>query len=190
MFEAVDVQDFMWDPFGSHTRQGPGRCRWVVHRVWLSLEDCLHRVEDGRWNTVSAKGVTEDELRRMGTGQKYDEVWQERMEASGFSTLNFTARGEQIHELHEWHDGERVLCVLDNQVLVQDEESQCVGELPFPTYRPTPLQGQMVGIGDLEPLEHLRSANSTPSGLSAATRRRSRLLPATRTTRQRSTRRT
>jgi hypothetical protein len=28
--------------------------------------------------------------------------------------------------------------------------------LPFQVYRPTPLQKQMVGIGDLEPLEHLQ----------------------------------
>jgi hypothetical protein len=157
MFEDVDPFDFMWDPFGSDTRPGAsGRCRWVVHRVWLSLEDCLRRVEDGRWATASARGLNEDELRRLGSSNKYDEVWQERMEASGFSSLNFTARGEQIHELHEWHDGERVLSVLDRTLLVQDEESQCVGTLPFQVYRPTPLQRQMVGIGDLEPLEHLQ----------------------------------
>jgi hypothetical protein len=49
-----------------------------------------------------------------GRSNKYDEVWQERMEASG-SRRDY-ARGEQIHELHEWHDGERVLTVLDRTV--------------------------------------------------------------------------
>jgi hypothetical protein len=41
------------------------------------------------------------------------------------------------------------------QVLVQEAENGCRG-IPFQVYRPTPLQGQMVGIGDLEPLEHLQ----------------------------------
>jgi hypothetical protein len=50
----------------------------------------------------------------------------------------------------------RVLTVLDRQVLVQDAENPCVGMIPFMAYRPTPLQKQMVGIGELEPIEHLQ----------------------------------
>jgi hypothetical protein len=153
-FEAVSVFDFMWDPMSS-AMTGSGRARWVVHRIWLDLGDCLHRVDSGDWNTESAKLLDEDVLRGMGSGQKYDEVWQERMEASGFGSFNLS-RGEHIHELLEWHDGDRVLSVLDRSVLVQDGENQCVGSLPFQVYRPTPLQGQMVGIGDLEPLEHMQ----------------------------------
>jgi hypothetical protein len=33
--------------------------------------------------------------------------------------------------------------------------TRCVGQMPFQTYRPTPLQKQMVGIGEIEPIEHL-----------------------------------
>ncbi len=152
MFEDVDVFDFMWDPYGSDART----CGWMIHRLWLSTEGALSRVKAGQWNTESAGLLDEDAVRGMGGGQKYDETWQDRLEASGFGSFNHSMRGEQPHEVLEFHDGHRVLTVLDRQVLVQDEESPLVGLMPFQVYRPTPLQKQMVGIGDLEPLEHLQ----------------------------------
>jgi hypothetical protein len=99
----------------------------------------------------------EERLRSMGGGQKYDEIWNERMTARGFGAANYNRRGDQLHEVWEWHDGNRVLTVLDRQVLVQAGENPCVGHLPFVAYRPTPLQKQMIGIGDMEPLEHLQA---------------------------------
>ena len=151
MFEDVDIFDFMWDPYGSDMRT----CEWVVHRTWLSLDACLDRIDSGAWNTITAQGLDEERLRGMGQGQKYDEIWQDRMEASGLPQFAGTPRGEQIHECWEWHDGREVLTVLDRQALVQSNENQSVGIIPFHVYRPTPLQKQMVGIGDLEPIEHL-----------------------------------
>jgi hypothetical protein len=153
-FEAVSVFDFMWDPMSS-AMQGTGKARWAVHRIWLDTEDCLARIESDQWSTASAKLLDRLKLDGMGSGQKYDEVWQERMAASGFSSFNLSRNGG-VHELLEWHDGDQVMSVLDREVLVQHGENQCVGLLPFQVYRPTPLQGQMVGIGDLEPLEHLQ----------------------------------
>jgi hypothetical protein len=158
-FEAVDIFDFMWDPMGGGLL-GSNRCRWVVHRLWMGPEQVLDRVQSGAWNTQSAQGLTVEKLQAMGNGQKYDEIWQERLTASGFGSMNMSVRGDQVHEVWEWHDGDRVLTALDRQVLVQEAENGCRG-FPFSAYRPTPLQGQMVGIGDLEPLEHLQSELDT-----------------------------
>jgi hypothetical protein len=158
MFDDVDPYDFFWDQFGSSMR-GPGRVQWVIHRTWLSLEGVLERLRSGVWNTATAEGLSEDELRKMGGDRsKYDEIWNERMTASGlpsYSAAGLT-RGEQIHEVLEWHDGIQVGTLLDRECLVQAAESPCVGDIPFVTYRPVPLQKQMVGIGDLEPLEHIQ----------------------------------
>jgi len=153
MFEDVDIFDFMWDPYGSDTRT----CEWMCHRVWLSTRAVMERLEQKVWPTVSAQSLTEDEVRSLGGGsrQHYDDVWRERLLASGFSSFNFTDRGEQPHEVLEFHDGDRVLTVLDRQVLVQEAENPCY-QMPFQLYRPTPLNKQMVGIGDLEPVEHLQ----------------------------------
>jgi hypothetical protein len=152
MFEDVDVFDFMWDPYGSDMQT----CEWAIHRIWLSTRACLDRVTSGAWNTASAQLLDEDKVRGMSSGQKYDEIWNERLEASGFGSFTNSAHGEQPHEILEFHDGTQVVTVLDRQVLVQDAESPLLGVLPFQVYRPTPLQKQMVGIGDLEPLEHLQ----------------------------------
>lgn len=164
-FIDVDVFDFMWDPMGS-AMTGQDRAKWVVHRMWLDLGGCLQRLRSGVWNSESARALlaepsAEDKLRSMGNGQKYSEVWNGRMEASGFNLGNMAARGEQVHEVWEWHDGDRVRTVLDRCLLVQDAESPCCGTMPFQVYRPTPLQKQMVGIGDLEPLEHLQREMDT-----------------------------
>ena len=155
-FEDVDPFDFMWDPYGYDLRT----CGWVIHRTWRSLAYCLGMMRSGAWNTPSvqallADGREEEHVRAMGARNRYDEVWADRMQASGFTSSNLTTGGE-IHEVWEWHDGERVNTVLDRSLPVVDGENPCLGHKPFVIYRPTPLQHQMVGIGDLEPLEHLQ----------------------------------
>jgi hypothetical protein len=153
VFEDVDVFDFMWDPYGSDLRT----CEWVVHRVWMSTDAVMQRMQEGVWNTESAKQLTPDLIKQIGgDGQRYDEIWQDRLEVSGFRSWTKLTRGEQPHELLEWHDGDMVYTILDRQVLVQEAENPCVGYMPFQIYRPTPINKQFVGIGDLEPLEHLQ----------------------------------
>lgn len=150
-FEDVDVFDFMWDPYGSSIET----CQWVIHRVWLSTQQVMERIRTGVWNTETAQKLEVAELEGMGSGKKYDEVWDKRMQASGLGGYN-TDRATLPHEVLEFHDGQRVLSVLDRQATVQEGENPCLGVKGFQAYRPTPLQKQMVGIGDLEPLEHLQ----------------------------------
>ena len=153
-FEDVDPYDFAWDAYAGDLQTA----KWLGHRLWLGLDDCLARVRDGSWNTEGAQALTEEELRATGSLEKYGETWEARMEASGFSSFQTKnlERGEQIHELWEWHDGERVHCVLDRQWLVKSGESPCVGTYPFSIFRPTKVPKQFVGIGEVEPLEHLQ----------------------------------
>jgi hypothetical protein len=189
-FEDVDVFDFMWDQYGS----SPDTCGYIIHRGWRSLNYCVGAIESGRWNTASVQqlkreGTVEDAIRGMGGRNRYDEVWQSRMQASGFSSTNWTSRGEQIHEVWEWHDGHQVHTVLDRCLLVVKGENPVVGMKPFMVYRPTPLQKQMVGIGDLEPLEHLQRMVDTLAS-QASTRTRWRWRWASRTTPPRWTKRT
>lgn len=156
-YESVDPYDFAWDMYGSDVET----CKWMAHRKWLGLKDCLERIEDGRWNTPAAQRLTEDDVRLLGSGARYDEVWRERMEASGFGSFQARAeniegqRGEQIHELWEIHTRDRVVCLLDREIVVMDAESPCPGHLPFQIFRPTRLPGQMIGISEIEPIEHL-----------------------------------
>lgn len=155
-FEAVDPFDFMWDPRGADLNHGSARALWIVHRVWMDPRTVRDRIESGAWNTPSAQALTPDDLRSMGNAQKRDEIWQDRMTASGFGSFAGTTSGEQVHEVWEYHDGFRVLTVLDRRVLVQDAENPCQGEIPFEVYRPTRIPHQMVGIGEIEPVQHLQ----------------------------------
>lgn len=155
MFEDVDVFDFGWDPAGHDMRS----CEWVYHRIWMSTEAVVKRIQSKLWQTASAQSLNAEDIEGMGSNEEYSDVWQQRMEASSmgnFGREGLALAGEHIHELIEFHDGERVLTVLDREVLVQDAENPCCGMFPFQIYRPVPLQKQMVGIGDLEPLEHLQ----------------------------------
>ena len=152
MAEALDIFDVMWDPAGYSV----DTCGWMIHRMWMSLPQVLRRFQDGTWTNGTAKALTEQDIRSMGGGQEFDTIWADRMEASGFKSAANMRRGEQLHEVWEWHDGHRVVTVLDRQVIVHAGENPCVGELPFQAFRPTPLPKQMVGIGEVEPSEHLQ----------------------------------
>lgn len=150
-YENIDPLSFMWDPYGYDVQS----CGWMAQSIWLTIDGILERLGSGAWTSVTAQSLDEDAIRKLpGENRRYDEIWQRRMRESGFNTTSFSERGEQIHELVEYHDGDQVYCVLDRQILVDSGENPC-GEQPFSVYRPTPLDHQMVGIGALEPVSHL-----------------------------------
>jgi hypothetical protein len=188
-FEDVDVFDFAWDPYGADLQT----CKWVGHRLWLGLDDCLARIRTGDWTAEGVGGVGRGAA--AGAGRRVvDEVrdvWQSRMEASGFGSFQTQGmeRGEQIHELWEYHDGERVVCVLDRQYVVKVGESPCVGHFPFAISGRRRCRSRWSGSGRSS-RSSTCSASSTRSGRSGATRRRWRCWRGTRTTRRRCMRRT
>lgn len=153
-FEDVDVFDFAWDPAGADMNGGGSRARWAGHRLWMDTGQCLERIQSGVWNTASAALLTSDKLDEIAGSQRYSEIWQPRMEAAGFPSFAQAAR-EKLHEVWEFHDGHQVMTVLDRQVEVQEATSPCAGMLPFHVYRPTRVPKEMVGIGEIEPIEHL-----------------------------------
>lgn len=153
-FESLDIFDFLWDPYG----YSMDNCGWTAQKLWLTLDEVMKRLpaNGGLWDTPGAQELTEDAVRKLPTADaRYTKTWNARMRASGFNVGNFSAQGEHIHEVVEYHDGTNVYTVLDRKVLVRVTENPC-GAMPFQIYRPVPLLHQMVGIGALEPLEHLQ----------------------------------
>lgn len=151
-FEAVDVRNFMWDPYGYDVAS----CDWMAQKLWLSLEKVLERFENGSWNSVTVEKITPDDLRQLpGSNQLYDQTFGKLMTESGFQTHAFPSNGDQIHELIEYHNGDRVYAILDRTLLVSSGENPC-GEMPYQIYRPVPLEHQMVGLGVLEPITHIQ----------------------------------
>lgn len=153
--EAVDPFDFLWDPNGYDMRS----CEFVVHRTWRSTKYVMDKLKSGAWANV---GLTEDDVKELGPAdrQAYDDVWQDRLAASGHSMD--TRRGEQLHEVWEYHDREQVVIVLDRKVPVaHGPNPMWHGDLPFVIFRPTRVSKMMVGIGEIEPLEDLQEELNT-----------------------------
>lgn len=150
MIEAVDNYDFFWDPFGSEIQE----CEYAIHRTWRSSDYVRRMLDQGIWHGPTPQDV------EMGQGgaNAYTSSWEKRNRADGSPE----AKAGDIHEVWEYHDGEKVVTVLDRQWIVQDAPNPAWhGELPFQVYRPTALEGHMVGIGEIEPIVDLQAEVNT-----------------------------
>lgn len=151
-FSEIDVFGFMWDPYGYDMQS----VDWTAQQMWMSLEQIIARLREKAWDSPASQLLSEEDVRNLPSQEgKYGEVWAHRMEESGFNVGGFSKPGEHIHEVIEYHDGESVYTILDRRITVKTCPNPC-GEMPFQIYRPVPLSKQMVGIGALEPLEHLQ----------------------------------
>lgn len=150
MVECVDPFDFFWDPMAARIAD----CEWAIHRTWRSHAYCTSLLKRGIW-----KGIEESDITEGGTGNgTFTDAFQTRLTIQGYP--NFQAR--DTHEVWEYHNGREVITVLDRQYIVQQGANPAWhGELPFQVYRPTPVPGHMVGIGEIEPIEDLQSEINT-----------------------------
>lgn len=148
--ECVDPFDFYWDPMAD----GMSNCGWVIHRTWKSTEYCKALLDRKVWS-----GIDETDITQAGTGSnRYDDAFSTRNTIAGYPNL----KAPEAHEVWEYHDGSKVVTVLDRQFIVQQGDNPAWhGELPFQVYRPTPVDGQMVGIGEIEPIEDLQAEINT-----------------------------
>lgn len=160
--EDVDIFDFLWDPFADSI----DNCEWVIHRTWRSLRYVMARLginPDGSRNPDGpppdwdlAPGVTVEDLRSYNGAEKYNEVWSGRSDAASERQKASAEQGE-IHEVWEFHDGNRVITVLDRCLPVRDiENPSWRGDLPFHVYRPAEIPHEFCGVGAIEPARYLQ----------------------------------
>lgn len=150
--EAVDVWDFLWDPFASDIADA----EFVIHRTWRSERYVRRMIESGAWRQ---DWPLEDMLSGSPT-TKRSEIWSGRDAAGGFSAAE--PDNGKVHEVWEYHDGTRVITVLDSTYpVISGVNPFWHGELPFQIYRPTIVNNEFVGIGEIEPIEHLQEEMNT-----------------------------
>lgn len=148
--QNVSIYDFFWQP----TATDMETCRWVVHRIWMDRAAVMERIRAGRWMPLE-----EDDLRGSGSGERYQSSMAQRQKADG---VRSQSPGDDVHEVLEFHDRERVLTVLDRKWLVADGMNPMpYQELPFQVYRPTEVPEQMAGIGEAEAIEDLQIEMNT-----------------------------
>ena len=146
VLERVEPLDFIWDPYADSMET----CEWACHRTWRSADYAKKMLASGKWSGVEAK-----DLEGQGSGAKYAETFERRQSIGGYNDLR---PSNDVHEVWEYHDGEQVITIVDRQHLVQRGPNPAWhGELPFQVFRPTIVNGQLAGIGEIEPMEDLQA---------------------------------
>jgi hypothetical protein len=126
---------------------------FAIHRTWRTRDYLAKRVKAGDWRNIELSDI--ESLEPSGTGE-WNKVMQGRMEARGFADIN-RDRDSQLHEVWEYHDGEEIITVLNNEIVVASGPNPYWhGKLPFQIYRPTKVPGEFPGIGEIEPIEDLQ----------------------------------
>jgi hypothetical protein len=151
--ERVDPFDFLWDPMGDSM----DTCAFVIHRLWRSPAQVRRNVEAGVWraqeNDPSCEWTLEDLLSASPRTQR-SQIWAQRLSAEGYGRPDDVSR---LHEVWEFHDGQQVVTVLDALFPVQAGPNPSGdARIPFQVYRPTLVGGRLVGISEIEPIEHLQ----------------------------------
>lgn len=161
---SVDIFDFRWDNNGYDLSS----CGYVVHRTFRTMEYIKDRVAEGKERRDQGQegGWSELDLEKiegMGSKTARGEVWADRMEAAGMSS--FDTSGNELHEVLEYHDRDKIFTILDKQLLVQEGTNPFMhGDFPFQIYRPTLVEHEFVGIGEAEPIAHLQYELNTMRG--------------------------
>jgi hypothetical protein len=151
----VDPFDFLWDPYGSDL----DTCGYVFHRSWRSTSYVVDKITSGAWKPMVSGELTAEDVNSIGPSpEKYDTVWSERLRIMGLGHRDPSRRGQQMHEVLEYHDGDTVITVLDQTLIVNVAQNPTWhGNLPFAIFRPSlPGTKQLPGIGVVEPMEHLQ----------------------------------
>lgn len=163
--ESVDIFDFLWDPTARDMQTG----RYFIHRTWRDLEYVAARVEEGKRRRAQndPHGWIEldlEAIKSLRTTKGRSEGWQVRWEAAG--AAGYEGRDE-LFEIWEIHDRDQVFTVLGGRggILVQEDVNPFLhGDTPFDIYRPTIVEQEFCGIGDIEPISHLIWELSTLRG--------------------------
>lgn len=149
--EAVDIWDFLWEPDAHNIASA----NYVIHRVWLTNDEVKQRVEDGTWLEIDLES-----LPKSGGAGERAKIWAGRREASGLTgsaNPHSHRTGDNVNEVWEYHDGTHVYTILNRELVVQNDTLPYFHrEIPFQIYRPTPVENEFVGIGEIEPIVHLQ----------------------------------
>ena len=150
MAEHVPVRDIFWDPFAASVEN----CRWVAHRTWRDTAYVKNKFATGVWNDL---GLTDEDLGNNGAADRYRRTIEGQFEAQDIPMPSDRSRDTDIHEVLEYHDGATITTILDRKWIVLTAQNNAYyGRLPFQAYRPTVVLNQMVGKGEIEPIEDLQ----------------------------------
>jgi hypothetical protein len=155
-FEAIDMFDAFWDPYAYDT----DHLRYFIHRTWRDELYVRQMVERGVWrakeNDPTCPWTLED-MCKGSSNSEHDQAFEQRQRSSGVVAAGRQAQSRsKMHSVWEFHDGDRVITVLDGTIPVQrGENPYWHRRIPFHFWRPRRVPHEFVGIGIIEPIEML-----------------------------------
>lgn len=155
---AVDPFDFIPDPFCARIQDADG----AFHRTWRSSRYVKRMADTHQWRNLD--GLSIEEIQQLADNRHYNETWRKRRDIGdrGVSAGGARMGKEDVHEVLEFHDGDRVVTVLDRSLSVASGQNpNWHGELMFQVFRPTELPHELYGIGEIEPIEQLQEELNT-----------------------------
>lgn len=154
--EAVDIYDWITDP----TAYDMASMGWSIHRMWRGQDYIRKQFETGVWQLP--EGVELEDILSAGSDAGRTAEWASRQEAAGNRDAASRLRGQELHEVWEFNDGEWVYTIINRAVPVQSGPNpHWSGEQPFAIYRPTKVPHELVGIGEPEAIEDLQEEMNT-----------------------------
>lgn len=149
--EDVDNYDFFWDPAAKNIKT----CDYAIHRTWRTFRYIKRKIESGEWLPLDLEKV-----QGMAPYSNRSDLWRERFTAQNIQTIE--ENEGRVHEVWEYHDGEKMHVILDGTLVAFTVEKPFDhAELPFQIYRPTPIPGEFVGMGEIEQIENLQEELNT-----------------------------
>lgn len=155
--ERVNPRDFIWDPLGYNMRT----LRYCFQRSWPDGETVMDRFNSGTWAVTDRAGnqvpLLASDVNASSGAQTYSDTRQGGFAAQGLDgTLDASKLGD-IHEVWEYHDGERVVVVLDRKWIVREfRNATRKTRFPFHAFRPMEVPGFFYGKGVIEPIQDLQ----------------------------------
>jgi hypothetical protein len=150
---AVDPFDFIVDPFAARIKEADG----AFHRTWRSSRYVKRMADTRQWRNLD--GASIEDIKSLAGSRFYAEVWRQRRSVGdrGYAGYGSSLGREDIHEVLEFHDGDRIVTILDRCLVVASGlNPSWHGELPFQCFRPTEVPHELHGIGEIEPIEQLQ----------------------------------
>lgn len=143
-FEVVDVRDFFWP----QNAQDVQNAQFIIHRVWMSMDELKALQAEGVFENVDQVKDTRADIAEWEGHQ-----WRE-------DTLFLTNRKRNMVEVLEWWGPNgQVITVANRRVLLSKKQNPFHhGKRPFVVASSMPQPFNFVGVSDMEVIEPIQRA--------------------------------
>jgi hypothetical protein len=138
----VDPFDFVWDPAATNDKNW----QYVFHRSWLTMAELKQRQEIGLYKDVA----------KVADNESSDSTEERSVKESSEESKAKRAGKYAIWE--RWSRDGTVMVMCGETVLRDDPNPYFHGDIPFAVYRSQPTPRSMVGVSEVEKIEHLQEA--------------------------------